>query len=210
MQRTAFAVLWASAVAAPLVVAIPIIAGAQSAAPQPAPARSAWFAQHQAFAQIRMDEAALAMGRSAEQIAKNEAVKKLAADVVAGRTKDLDADRAAYAKQYGSATPAPWSGPGGGYGPGMMGGYGPGAQGQGQYGPMMGGAGAHPMMGGQGGSWSSNPDRGFPAALIRLDAMDIARVSIALQTSDASSDARANAIIDQRLAEIARAKALLR
>jgi hypothetical protein len=82
MQRTAFAVLWASAVAAPLVVAIPIIVGAQSAAPQPAPAQSAWFAQHQAFAQIRMDEAALAMGRSAEQIAKNEAVKKLAADVV--------------------------------------------------------------------------------------------------------------------------------
>jgi hypothetical protein len=46
--------------------------------------------------------------------------------------------------------------------------------------------------------------------LIRLDAMDIARVSIALQTPDASSGARANAIIDQRLAEIARAKALLR
>ncbi len=62
--------------------------------------------QHLSVMLLHLDDAALAMARNAQQSAKSETVKKLAADVVAERTHDIDAARSVYAKKFGEAPPA--------------------------------------------------------------------------------------------------------
>src|ERR1035437_730977 len=98
-----------------------------------------------------------------------------------------------------------------GYGPGMMGGNGPGqnggprAQGSGPwYGPMMGqGDSYQMMMGGRSFWWgSSNVDKGFVPALMRLDAMEISMATIGLTSGDANDETLARKVLSARSQEL--------
>lgn len=215
-----FAAIVAAGGAGALGVSAANLVQAQSPAPSgPWTGAGYGFAQHHAVMQLNMDQAAIAMARTARQSAKDDAVKRLADAVVAERTKDLDAGREAYRKEYGAAPPA-WPGTQSrpGYGPGMMGGgYGSGmmrggGRPGGWYGPMMAQGDAwQGMMGWRGGWWQgSDADRGFPAALVRLDAMQISMATLALQGGDAALRERARAIVAARTGELTRAGALLK
>jgi uncharacterized protein (DUF305 family) len=185
------------------------------------------FAQHLTIMMLHLDDAALAMARSAQQSAKSDSVKKLALDVIAERGRESATTRSAYTKKFGEAPPA-WPTPqdtygsgmmGGGYGSGMMGeGHGPGTMGGGYgqrdgsrtngswYGPMMGyGDSYQMMMGGRSNWWgTSNANEGFVPALIRLDAMEISMAALGLSSSDADAKKLARDVISARTDELSR------
>lgn len=185
------------------------------------------LAQHLTIMLLHFDDAAIAMGRAAQQNAKSESVKDLAAAVITERTRDIDATRSVYTKQYGQAPPA-WPTPQNGYGPGMMGGYGPGMMGGGhgpgmmagsygqpggtgnagpRYGPMMMGYGDayQMMMGGRANWWgSASADDSFVPALVRLDAMEISMATLGLTASDAATKRLAHNILSARTDELSR------
>lgn len=173
------------------------------------------FPQHLTTMLLHLDEAALAMARTAQKSAKNENVKKLAADVVAERSRDVQTMRSEYNKRYGQ-TPPVWPSPqsgrgaygpgmmGGGYGPGMMGGSGTVGGNGSWYGPMMGyGDSYQMMMGGQSNWWgSTNADDGFVQALMRLDAMEISMATLGLSSSDPDTKKLARSIVSARTNEL--------
>lgn len=177
------------------------------------------FDQHLTIMILHLDDAALAIARQAQQTAKSESTKKLAAGVVAERTSEIASIRSAYDRRYGQAPPA-WPTPQVGYGPGMMGGgYGPGMMGRGYRPGMMGGGyGAgmmgmmmgygdvyQMMMGGRSNWWgSANADTGLVPALIRLDAMQISMATLAVTSNDADTKSVAHRIVSARTAELSR------
>jgi uncharacterized protein (DUF305 family) len=110
------------------------------------------------------------------------------------------------------------NGAGRGVGPGMMGGAGPvlggqpGARGSGPwYGPMMGyGDSYQMMMGGRSFWWgSTNAEKGFVPALMRLDAMEISMATIGLTSGDANDEALARNVLSARSQELARLSKLV-
>jgi uncharacterized protein (DUF305 family) len=171
---------------------------------------------------LHLDDAALAIAREAQQTAKSESTKKLAASVVAERTSEIATIRSAYDKRYGQAPPA-WPTPQAGYGPGMMGGgYSSGMMGSGSsmmgsgtgmmsgatgmMGMMMGYGDAYQMMMGGRGNWwgSGNADAGLIPALMRLDSMQISMASLGLTSTDADAKTLARRIVAARTAELSR------
>lgn len=223
------------ALASLLAFAGPLTSAAVSQPTSPSPNYPNWtgapypFAQHLTIMLLHMDDAALAMARTAQQKAKDPNVKRIAADVIADRSREAAALNSAYAKRYGQNAPA-WPTPqtgtgsygpgmmGSGYGPGMMGGgygrggsrYGPGMMGggygAGMMGPMMGyGDGYQTMMDWRSNWWgSSSVDTGFVPALLRLDAMEVSMASLALTSNDASENDLVRGVLATRAAELAR------
>ena len=105
------------------------------------------------------------------------------------------------------------NGAGRGVGPGMMGGAGPGPGGQPGvrgsgpwYGPMMNyGDSYQMMMGGRSFWWgSTNAEKGFVPALMRLDAMEISMATIGLTSGDANDEALARNVLTARSQELSR------
>jgi uncharacterized protein (DUF305 family) len=215
--------------AAAFVVALtgPSVAQTTPPAPQGYPhwtGASYPFAQHLTIMMFHLDDAAVAMARSAQQSAKSDSVKKLAGDVIAERARESATSRSAYTKKFGEAPPA-WPTPQGAYGSGMMGGgsgsgmmgggYGSGMMGGGSGSGMMGGGygsgmmgygdSYQMMMGGRSNWWgTSKADEGFIPALIRLDAMEISMAALAFSSADVGAKALASDVISTRTDELSR------
>ncbi|TAM56407.1 DUF305 domain-containing protein [bacterium] len=153
---------------------------------------------------LHLDDAALAMARTAQKDAKSESVKSLAAAVISERSGDIEKLRATYQKQYGQAPPA-WPGPQGGqgmHGQGMM--AGPGMM-MGGAGSMMGAGDAYQMMmtGGRSNWWgAADPDEGFVPALMRVDAMEIAMATLGFSSNDTGTKDLARRVASSRTREL--------
>lgn len=250
MRRT---VLTFAAGALFLGLAVPV-AAQPTPASSSAPGYPTWtgtaypLAQHLQIMLLHFDQAALSMAQTAQQNAKSNTTKKLAAEVASQRSRDIAVLRSTYSKRYGETPPA-WpstqsgygpygpgmmggygqggygagmmggNGPGrnggppaqGGNGPGMMGGYAPGpnggsrAQGSGPwYGPMMGQGDAYQMMMGGRSFWwgSTNVDKGFVPALMRLDAMEISMATLGLTSGNTNDEKLARNVLSARSQEL--------
>lgn len=207
------------------------LTGTAFAQPAPTPrAYPSWtgatypFEQHLSIMLLHLDDAALAMARTAQRDAKSAGTKLLSSKVIAERTRDIAALHSLYTQRYGQEPPA-WPAPQNGSGPrmmggydGMMGGYGgmmggnPGRRmGGAGYGPMMGYGDTYQMMMGNRANWwgSSSIDASFAPALMRLDAMEISMATLGLTSTESAMKALTHKVVSARAAELSQLAAAL-
>ncbi len=165
---------------------------------------------------LQFDNAAVNMAQAAQRSSAGAAVKHLAGEIIAQRSRELTTMRSAYQKHYGEAPPA-WGGAGNYgmmHGGGMMGG-GRGNSGYNMMGGTMGqmmayGDGYQTMMGNSSNWWGGgNAGTAFVPALMRLDAMQISMATLGLQSNPQGLGGTYRTIIDARTSELSRLSKML-